>query len=110
MWPGFFIEALEGRLNGCTGGDERGRGALLSSLFVGPWGLDKLALAVLDVDLGYRAVPIPDDFVPLFIFKIYYFLQSFATRYVLMLPAILPNQKTRNNSTQKIKIPLVVAT
>ena len=34
VWPEFFIEALELRLNGCTGGEERGRGALLSALTV----------------------------------------------------------------------------
>ena len=57
MWPEFFIEALEGRLNGCTGGDERYRCALLSSLLVvGQRGLAKLALAVSDVGVGYGAV------------------------------------------------------
>ena len=33
-WPEFLIEALEGKLNGYTSGDERGRGALLFSLLV----------------------------------------------------------------------------
>ena len=65
MWPECFIEALEVRLNGCTGGEERDRGALLSALTVGPWGLSKLALAVLDVDVGYGVVLKIDDLVPL---------------------------------------------
>ena len=64
MWPGFFIEALEGRLNGCTGGDERDRGALMPTLFVAPLGLGKLALSVLDVVAGYGVVPVLDDFLP----------------------------------------------
>ena len=65
MWPECFIEALEVRLNGCTGGEERGRGVLLSALTVGPWGLGKLALAVLDVDVGYGVVIKIGDLVPL---------------------------------------------
>ena len=54
MWPKFFIEALEG-------GDVRDRGALLSSLLVGQWGLGRPVLSVLDVGVGY----VVDDFVPL---------------------------------------------
>ena len=65
MWPEFYIEALEGGLNVCTGGDERDRGALLPSLFVAPWGLGKLALSVLDVDAGYGVVLMLYDYVPL---------------------------------------------
>ena len=65
MWPECFIEALEVRLDGCTGGEERDRGALLSALTVGPWGLGKLAFAVLLVDVGYGVVLCLDDLVPL---------------------------------------------
>ena len=65
MWPEFFIEALESRLKGCTGGDERDRGTLLRSLFVVPLGLGKLTLAVLGVDIGYGVVLMLDDVVQL---------------------------------------------
>ena len=65
MWPECFIEALEVSLNGCTGGEERDRGTLLSAFTVGPWGLSKLALAVLGVGFGYGAVLKTDDLVPL---------------------------------------------
>ena len=56
MWPEFVIEALEGRLNGCIGGVEQGRGALLPTLFVAPWRLGMLALPVLGVGVGYGEV------------------------------------------------------
>ena len=65
MWPEFFIEALEGRLNGFTGGDERHRGALLCSLTAGPRGLCKLAFAALDLGVGYWVVLWLGDAVPL---------------------------------------------
>ena len=51
-------------LNGCTGSERRGRSSLLPSFLVVPWGLGKLALVVLDVDVGYGLVLVLGDFVP----------------------------------------------
>ena len=65
MRPEFFIEALGVWLNGCTGSERRDRSALLPSFLVVPWGLGKLALAILGVDVGYGVVLILDDFLPL---------------------------------------------
>ena len=56
MWPECFIEALEVRPSAFTGGEEQDRCTLLSAFTVGPWVLGKLALAVLDVDVGYGVV------------------------------------------------------
>ena len=65
LWPEYFTEALEERLTGCSGGDERNRGALLPALTAGPRGLGKFVLAVFDEDAGYGAIPKLDCFMQL---------------------------------------------
>ena len=65
MWPECFIETPEVRPNGRTGGEERGRGTLLSAFTVGPLGRGKLSLAVFDVYVGYGLVLKIGDLVPL---------------------------------------------